>query len=159
MTDVHAIIERCTRDGHTCWQHVAGQMGRSVDSVRAQFDQTYMRAHIWAPSREPQPEMEPNLADLSSPHIKQRVRDRILIILGACTASAQTIAAMTNATLGSAKANLSYMKRDGLVASTHRQPYTWSLTVEGKLLLGRLNTSVADEDRRGLPWRVTRTPA
>lgn len=38
-----AIITRCTGPGGVRWQHVAQQTGRSVHSVRAEFDPTYLR--------------------------------------------------------------------------------------------------------------------
>lgn len=38
---IHAVITRCTGPGGVRWQHVAQQLGRSVDSVRCEFDPTY----------------------------------------------------------------------------------------------------------------------
>lgn len=38
-----AVIARCTRDGRVLWQHVANQLGTSVDAVRGRYDATYRR--------------------------------------------------------------------------------------------------------------------
>lgn len=43
-SDPYAIIMRCTRNGHTAWQAVAQQLGKSVDYVRSQYDATYQKA-------------------------------------------------------------------------------------------------------------------
>jgi hypothetical protein len=135
------IIDRCTRNGVTAWANVAKQLGRSVDSVRAQHDQSYMRAHIWAPSREHQPEMEApeDPDDTRSPHVKPvPLKVRVLAVLGKHSLSAETLAAATGTTLGCAKWQLSVMKREGSVQHTTRLPYTWSLTDAGKLALAAL---------------------
>jgi hypothetical protein len=134
------IIARNTRNGVTSWAQVAKQLGCSVDSARAQHDPAYARAHIWAPSREPQPEMEEiDESDLSSPHAKPvRLKVRILMILGKHTMSAATIAATLGTTLGCAKKELSVMKRDGAIKHTKGYPYTWSLTEAGAVMLQQL---------------------
>lgn len=53
--EAHAIISRCTRDGRVLWQHVAQQMGISLDSVRSQFDPTHRRGEVQAVSITPRP--------------------------------------------------------------------------------------------------------
>lgn len=134
MTD-QDIITRNTRNGYTSWQNVARQLGRSIDSVRAQYDHSYMRAHIWAPTREPEPEMEepPCARDTSSPYIRGPIlRVRIISTLSRHTASAQTLASMVGTTIGCARVQLSALKSEGIVQHTARMPYTWSLTDKGK---------------------------
>lgn len=123
-------VRRCTLDGVTRWSHVAQQLGRSVDSVRAEFDPSYPRYHIWAPSREPDPEMAPpdNEIETSSPYIKgPDMRAKIMTCLARGAASAETIAIFIGHGLGSVKARLSEMATEGKVEHTARQPYTWSL--------------------------------
>lgn len=131
------VIRRCTRDGVTSWAQVAKQLGRSVDSVRAQFDVTYLRAYVWAPSREADPDLAPpDEDDTRSPHVRPvRLKVRILAILGKHTLSAATIAAALGTTLGCAKSQLSVMKREGLIKHTKGYPYTWSLTQIGAEML------------------------
>ncbi|WP_091738914.1 hypothetical protein [Phenylobacterium immobile] len=38
-----AVIARCTRDGRVLWQHVAQQLGGSIDTVRSRYDASYRR--------------------------------------------------------------------------------------------------------------------
>lgn len=44
MTYAETVIARCTRNGHISWAQVAKQLGRSVESVRQEFDRAYRRA-------------------------------------------------------------------------------------------------------------------
>lgn len=132
------IIARCTRDGHVSWQHVAAQLGRSVDSVRAQFDQTYMRAHIWAPERGARPEMEPDPADVfdiedtSSPHPKgPGLKVLILGVLANGAESAELIAIRLQRPVNSIRARLDRLQGDFLVCHDGCYPRTWSLTAKG----------------------------
>lgn len=128
MTDPHDLIARNTRNGHTAWQNVARQLGRSVDSVRAQFDPTYARAHIWAPSREPQPEMIPDENDLHSPHPKgPGLKCEIAAALATSSACAETIAARLARPINSIRARLAEMQASGIVRCDGHRPGTWSL--------------------------------
>lgn len=140
-----AIIARNTRNGHTAWQHVAAQLGRSVDSVRAQFDPSYMRAHIWAPSREPQPEMIPDENDTHAPHPKGAgLKCQIIAYLNRRPATAETIAAWLAKTPESIRVRLNALKADKLVEHDgFRLPYVWSLTAAGRLKVaaGQRNAS------------------
>lgn len=130
------IIERNTRNGHTAWQHVACQLGRSVDSVRAQFDPTYMRAHIHVPSREHQPEMIPDENDLRSPHPKTNLKCEIMKLLKRRSATAETLATMLGKTSESIRTRLTALKSDKLVEHDgFRLPYVWNLTDAGRLKL------------------------
>lgn len=145
--NVEIIIARCTRDGHVAWSQVARQLGRSVDSVRAQHDPSYLRAYVWAPSREADPDLEPPVDenDTSSPHVRQApIRDRILHLLAVQTASAQTLALALNTTVGCAKVNLSRLAQSGMVRHDRSYPYTWELTIIGRSEIGvtrQANTS------------------
>lgn len=47
MASAHDIIARCTRDGVTAWQHVAAQLGCSMDAARRGYDPNYMNARPW----------------------------------------------------------------------------------------------------------------
>lgn len=47
-----AVVRRCTRNGVTLWQHVAKQLGRSVDSVRQEYDPEYRRDEFAASLKE-----------------------------------------------------------------------------------------------------------
>lgn len=38
-----AVIARCTRDGRVLWQHVANQLGTSIDAVRNRYDASYRK--------------------------------------------------------------------------------------------------------------------
>lgn len=127
------IIARCTIDGVTRWSHVAQQMGRCVDSVRAEFDPRYLRAYIWAPSREPRPEMDLPAEDDEDSFRSTRAKSdglRVSIIarLGRGSASAETLAAFIGCTVQGARNQLSKLKADGQVVHTRRLPYTWSLS-------------------------------
>jgi hypothetical protein len=57
--EAHQIIHRCTRDGRVLWQHVALQMGMSLDSVRSQFDPTHRRTAPQAAAPRPAPIRRP----------------------------------------------------------------------------------------------------
>lgn len=128
------VIARCTRDGHTAWQQVANQLGRSIDSVRAQHDPSYMRAHIWAPSREPQPEMIPDPNDLSSPYVKgPGLKCEIVNLLRRRSATAETLATMLGKTTESIRNRLTDLKAANIVEHDgYHLPYTWRLTAVGR---------------------------
>ena len=128
------IIARCTRGGVVSWQNVAQQLGRSVDSVRAECDPTYMRSHIWAPSREPRPEMEPpevipDENDTRSPHERgPDMRTKIVACLTRGCASAETIAAAIGHGVASVRVHLTWMKQEGTISRLPGvRPYTWRL--------------------------------
>ena len=141
--DAYAIIARCTRCGKIMWQHVANQMGRSVESVRQQFDQTYGAKMVCEAIETDNPLADDSIIDfdrISVARVKPLpLREKFLIILAKHTASAATLATITNTTLGTAKWQLSTMKADGLVTHTARQPYTWSIAVRQA---GPANSSV-----------------
>lgn len=121
-------IARCTRNGYTAWQQVANQLGRSVDSVRAQHDPTYMRAHIWAPTRQPDPEMLPDENDLSSPHPKAPgLKVEILALLREGPWSAETLAMRLNRPVNSIRARLDRLMDEFLVCHDGRYPRSWVL--------------------------------
>lgn len=144
------VVDRCTRGGATSWQQVAKQLGRSVDSVRAQFDPTYLRAHVWAPTRGPEPDMAtptvepdpealPDAEAYRSPHSAgPGLKALILTALDRCPASAETIATRISRTPESVRVRLSCLKADGLVVHDERPPYTWVITDAGRSLLTRL---------------------
>lgn len=134
MTD-RDVINRCTRDGHTSWQSVSRQLGRSVDSVRGQYDPTYLRSHLWAPTRSPEPAMAmpENEDDTSSPYAKtDPLPIRIIAVLKRGGQSAATIASLTGTTLNSAQVRLTAMKHEGIVKHSERIPYTWTLAEIGQ---------------------------
>lgn len=120
------IIDRCTANGHTRWQHVAQQLGTSVDSVRSQFDPTYMRAYI-GPGRLPEPTPHEEPSNLSSPRVRVLMRDKIINRLKLGSASAQAIAASIGHGVSSVRDTLNDMSYAGLIEHTQRLPYTWSL--------------------------------
>jgi hypothetical protein len=142
MTDATLIIARCTRNGVTAWQAVAAQLGRPVDSVRAQFDAGYERAYCWAPSRESVPEADVviDFDDMSSPFAKgPGLKILILRTLQTGPACIETIATRLCRTTDSIRARLNSLKVDGLVihdgrGGPHgegRSQRTWSLTAPG----------------------------
>lgn len=47
MADTREIISRCTRNGVTSWQHVAMQLGCSIDAVRRGYDPNYLSIRPW----------------------------------------------------------------------------------------------------------------
>lgn len=135
MTDPLDIIAANTRNGHTAWQNVARQLGRSVDSVRAQFDPTYLRAYIWAPSREAQPEMEAppvDENDTSSPYGRgPGLKAEIACLLSHhARLNVEDIANQLGCSTASARKQLSALKADGLAVCSERHPSgsakTWS---------------------------------
>lgn len=126
--NTHDVISRCTRNGHTAWQQVACQLGCSVDSVRAQFDPTYMRAHIWAPSREPQPEMIPDENDLSSPYPKPPgLKVEILKLLNRNRMSAEELSLALLSPVNSIRARLDRLHDAGQVYHDGAYPRTWGI--------------------------------
>lgn len=151
MTLAQTVILRCTTNGHTRWQHVAAQLGRCIDSVRAEHDPTYLRSHIWAPSREARPEMiepEHDIDDMRSPRPKERgLRFDILARLSFASASAETIAAAVEHSADSVRPRLTQLKQEGMISHTARLPYTWSLTDEGKTELTALRQGKASVGR------------
>ena len=154
--DINAIVARCTRNGVTSWQAVAKQLGRSVDSVRAQFDRQYARAHVWAPSREPDPALEPPVDenDLSSPYPKgPGLKSMILRSLHTngptCVGD---IATRLGRTTNSIRMRLSDMREAGLVENDSKgrpngvYEWTWSLTIAGHVAAV---TACAQKEREG----------
>lgn len=134
MTD-RDVINRCTRDGHTSWQSVSRQLGRSVDSVRAQYDPTYLRSHLWAPTRSPEPAMAmpEDEDDTSSPYPKAPgLKCEILTSLGRHTLGADTLASKLNRPVDSIRARLAQLQALFLVCHDGRFPRTWSLTEAGR---------------------------
>lgn len=140
MSNPLDIIAACTRNGATSWQNVARQLGRSVDSVRAQYDAGYERAYVWAPTREAAPEpapedlIEPADADIpmNSPHAKgPSLRILILQRLQHGAQSADTVANFLHRPVNSVRARLDRLLDDFLVCHDGRYPRTWSLTAKG----------------------------
>jgi hypothetical protein len=142
------LIARHTRNGVTAWQAVARMLGRSVDSVRSQYDPSYLKIRPW-----PHPCEEVvviDFDDMRSPHVRPPpLRVRILALLAKQSASAQTIAAMTCSSLETTKMTLSRMKRDGMIQHTDRMPYTWS--VAGSEAQGATALDVTDAIGLGNP--------
>lgn len=142
MSLAQTVIARCTTNGHTRWQHVAAQLGRCIDSVRAEHDPTYLRAYIWAPSREARPEMDvpEDIDSTRSPHAKGAgVRIELLALLARRTLPAETLARLSGIPANSARARLSDMATDGLVShdgnapgSTYHSIRTWAITEKGR---------------------------
>lgn len=129
--NIEIIIQRCTRDGHVAWAQVARQLGRSVDSVRAQHDPSYMRAHIWAPSREPQPEMveEVDENDMTSPYPKGiGMKAKILALLERQMMSVETLASFLQSPPNSVRARLDRLLEAGRVYHDSAFPRSWGLT-------------------------------
>jgi DNA-binding transcriptional ArsR family regulator len=134
------IISRCTRDGVVAWSQVAKQLGRSVDSVRAQYDPGYERAYCWAPSREPIPPaapedlIEPDVDenDMSSPYVKPTpLKERIMRLLSVQSMCAETLAHALNCPKNSIRARLDRLYDAGLVTHDGRYPRTWSIAGQG----------------------------
>lgn len=130
------IIAANTRAGHTSWQNVARQLGRSVDSVRAQYDHGYERAYVWAPSRSPmaqaEPEdlIEPDDADIptSSPYVRgPGLKFEILCLLQVRQASVEELAGRLAKTTLSIRKRLNDLKADGAVFCDNGIPRTWGL--------------------------------
>jgi hypothetical protein len=134
VTDPAEIIARCTRDGVVSWQHVARQLGRSVDSVRAQFDSGYGRAWVAMPSRdledeEPPPDSE---VPVTSPYTKgPGLKLEILRDLQHGPRSVETIANQLVRPVNSIRARLDRLLEIGAVSHDGRYPRTWSLTATG----------------------------
>lgn len=134
MTNEQLVIERCTRNGVTAWQAAAKQLGCSVDYLRAKFDVTYARAYCWAPSREPDPELEPPVDenDTSSPHVKgPGLKLLILCTLQNGPLSAETLACVLVRTVNSIRARLDRLHDVECVVHDGRYPRTWKLTAKG----------------------------
>jgi hypothetical protein len=129
------------------WQNIANMLGRSVDSVRAQHDQTYLRAYIAVPTRAPEPDMA--LADELSDAESHRspfpkgpnLQAIILIILDRNTASVETIAALIGTSVESTRSRLSALRLHGLIDHDGRHPRTWSITDDGRANVTRRETS------------------
>lgn len=128
------IIATCTRAGVTAWQSAARMLGRSVDSVRSQYDPTYLRSHIWAPTRSPEPAMAiPDEDDTSSPYPKgPGLKCEILTALANHTLGADTLASKLNRPVDSIRARLAQLQALFLVCHDGRFPRTWSLTEAGR---------------------------
>lgn len=141
MSQAEQIIARCTRDGHTAWSAVARQLGRSVDSVRAQFDPGYERAYAWAPSRAPVPPAAPedlvepavDENDMSSPHVKgPGLKAEILALLSHRSLSAETMAGMLQRPVNSIRARLDRLQDAFMVCHDGAYPRTWAITQAGR---------------------------
>lgn len=143
------IIAACTRCGVTSWQNVARQLGISVDAARARHDPGYERAYVWAPSRSPMaqadPEdlIEPDDADIptSSPYVRgPGLKVEILCLLihhGGLTV--ETLASMLNRTKLSVRKRLNDMRGELLVCNDSGGQHgsgtfgwTWTITAVGK---------------------------
>lgn len=131
MTDPHDIIAANTRGGHTSWQNVARQLGRSVDSVRAQFDPGYERAHVWAPSRDPIPQPRPEDVvipfdenDTSSPYVRgPGLKAEILCLLSRHAGlSVDDIASHLQRPVLSVRKRLNVLREEGRVTCSGRHP-------------------------------------
>lgn len=134
MSNPHAVIERCTRDGVTSWQQVAKQLGRSVDSVRAQFDPRYLRAHVWAPTREPDPDLAPPIDENDTRSLAPKgpgLKVQILQYLQHGPECVEIIAIRLARPVNSIRARLDRLLEIGAVSHDGRYPRTWRVTPSG----------------------------
>lgn len=148
MSDEAAIIARCTRGGTTSWQQVAKQLGRSVDSVRAQYDRQYLHSRPWThpcEEVEPEPDIE-TMTDAEaykSPNPKgEGLKVTLLKLLDRHQhLTADDMAQRTSNAANTVRSRLSELLHEGFVqndqaiqrGSTER---TWSLTTAGHAQIG-----------------------
>lgn len=129
----HDVIARCTRAGVTSWSNVARQLGRSVDSVRSEFDAEYLRVRPWPHVCEviaPEPEVDVN--DTRSLRPKgPGLKLLILATLQNGPLSAETISCVLVRTVNSIRARLDRLHDAECVVHDGRYPRTWKLTAKG----------------------------
>lgn len=132
MTDPKAILARCTRDGATAWQQVAKQLGRSVDSVRAELDPGYLKVRPWPhPCEEVEPEPVDENDTRSLAPKGPGMKLEILRQLQNGPSSAETLANRLRRPVNSIRARLDRLQGGFLVCHDNRYPRTWSLTAKG----------------------------
>jgi predicted ArsR family transcriptional regulator len=128
LTHEQAVVARCTLDGQTRWSHVAQQLGLSQHDARSKLDPSYMH---WATKTTLRPEPIIDFAeshDLTSPHIKHPMRDKIIARLKRGSATAETIANAIGHPIRNVSACMSRMVAQGDIQRTGNRPGTWSLT-------------------------------
>lgn len=146
MSDAHAIIHRCTRDGVTSWQNVARQMGISVDKARRLYDATSRARHDPQQLGEPAPLTDAQA--YKSPNPKgQGFKTMILVLLERHgRLSVDDLAHRIGSTPSSIRRFLGELVRHGLCQSDgagDKCGRSWSLTQAGKI------TAKAQRDRPG----------
>lgn len=135
MSDAHAVVARCTRDGVTSWQNVARQLGMSVDKARRLYDP------VSSARRDPQQLAEHHpMTDAEaykSPHPKgQGFKAMILVLLerhGKLSVEDMTV--RSGSTPSSIRRFLGEMVHNGLCQSDNagdKCGRSWSLTEAGK---------------------------
>lgn len=129
----HDVIARCTRAGVTSWSNVARQLGRSVDSVRSEFDPEYLRVRMWphvCEVVEPEPEVDEN--DTRSPYPKSvGMRARILALLERQMMSVEALSGFLQSPVNSVRARLDRMLDAQLVFHDGCYPRSWGLLEVG----------------------------
>lgn len=141
------IVTRCTRNGVTAWQHVAAQLGCSVDQARARHDPKYLPVRPWPhPCEEVAPqaaEAKPETVDendTSSPHVKGPGHRALIVSLLARNGpmTVADLAARLESPRNSVRMRLSQLRADGLVENDNFRArnngvyeWTWRLTREG----------------------------
>lgn len=140
-----AIIARCTRNGVTSWQHVAAQLGCSVDQARSRYDRQYLPVRPWPhPCEEIKPEAELEPIDENDTHSLAPKGPGMLVeivqLLGRIgPMTVAELSARLHSPTNSVRMRLSKLRGEGLVEndnfaarSNGVYEWTWRLTRDGR---------------------------